>query len=200
MGDTLRVANDDPGAEWAAELVRRVGRAIKAGRNGKSAAWLSDRTAELGYRISPTVIAKLDSGHRGGVLSVAELVVLAAALNMSPVTLLYPGPYDEVVEVAPGRSAQKLDVVQWFSALHWLPNLVVCDDGETWETAAIEARADWESATKDVALWRHLADLTANLRDESTLGGEMTKSRQRIMEFYKREILNLRRQLGIADA
>jgi hypothetical protein len=82
---------------------------------------------ELGYWVSPTVIAKLDSGHRGDVLSVAELVVLAAALDTAPITLLYPGPYDDTEQ---GRicSASETEVIprvkfgdylasQWFSAL-----------------------------------------------------------------------------------
>jgi len=92
------VTNDE---RWAAELVRRVGHAIKAARAGRSAAWLSERTAELGYRVSPTVIAKLDSGHRGSVLSVVELIVIAAALEVSPATLLYPELPDGDVEVLP---------------------------------------------------------------------------------------------------
>lgn len=88
--------------------MRRVGRAIKTARRGKSAAWLSDRTAELGYRISPTVIAKLDSGHRGSVLSVAELWVLAAALEIPPALLLFSTFPDGSVEVLPGVSVSVL--------------------------------------------------------------------------------------------
>lgn len=101
MRHNLLVANDDAGELWAKGLVRRVGRAIKDARGGRSAAWLSDRTAELGFRISPTVIAKLDSGHRGSVLSVAELIVLAYALDIPPGALLYPDLPDGSVEVLP---------------------------------------------------------------------------------------------------
>ena len=88
---TLRVANNQDGQQWAESLVRRVGLAVKKARGNKSAKWLSDETAKLGHRVSPTVIAKLDSGHRGSVLSVAELLVLAAALNIPPGLLLIPG-------------------------------------------------------------------------------------------------------------
>ena len=68
---------------------------MKAARGDRSAKWLSYRTAELGYCVSPTVIAKLDSGHRGNVLSVAEFVVIAAA-DTAPIALLYPSPYDSI--------------------------------------------------------------------------------------------------------
>jgi hypothetical protein len=108
MAHTLRVSKNDDGQQWAEDLVRRVGRAIKKARRGKSAAWLSDRTEQLGYRVSPTVIAKLDSGHRGSVLSVAELWVLAAALGIPPALLLFPTFPDGAVEVLPGVSVSTL--------------------------------------------------------------------------------------------
>ncbi|CAM60322.1 MULTISPECIES: DNA-binding protein [Mycobacteroides] len=101
--------------DWAAELVKRVGKAMKDARNGRSATWLSDRTAELGYRVPATVISKLDSGHRGSVLGVAELVVLAAALDMPPVALLYPALPDGEVDLLPGEPVRSLNAVEWFS-------------------------------------------------------------------------------------
>lgn len=115
MCNTLRVANEDAGDKWATELVRRVGLAVKKARGGKSATWLSERTAELGYRISPAVIAKLDSGHRGNVLSVAELLVLAAALEVPPMVLLYPEMPDGEVELIPQRPASSWDAYSWAS-------------------------------------------------------------------------------------
>lgn len=99
---------NESGQQWAESLVRRAGRAIKAARGGKSAAWLSERTAQLGYRISPTVIAKLDSGHRGSVLSIAELLILAAALDIPPTLLLFPTFPDGSVELLPDVSVSTL--------------------------------------------------------------------------------------------
>src|SRR6476469_3816739 len=101
------MANIDEGGgtalSWAAAMVKRVGVAAKRERGSKSAKWVSERTKELGYPISPTVIAKLDSGHRGEVLSIAELLIIAAALDIPPIALLYPDMPDGVVEVIPGR-------------------------------------------------------------------------------------------------
>jgi hypothetical protein len=111
------VANERTGDDWAAELVRRVGLAVKEARGRKSAAWLSDRTAELGYRVSPTVIAKLDSGHRGSVLSVAELLILAAALDVPPLVLLYPDLPDGRVEIIPRHVRTSWEAYRWATGM-----------------------------------------------------------------------------------
>ena len=115
------MANNQDGQQWAESLVRRVGLAVKKARGNKSAKWLSDETAKLGHRVSPTVIAKLDSGHRGSVLSVAELLVLAAALNIPPGLLLIPGYPTGDVEFLPGRTADAKAVLDWFSGDGRLP-------------------------------------------------------------------------------
>lgn len=135
-----RVAkNPDPGQRWSAELVRRIGAGMKTARGSRSAKWLSDRTAELGFRVSPTVIAKLDAGHRGSVLSVAELLVLAAALDIAPIALLYPaltktsnagkdvfvpGGYEQQVELLPGVPWTEIEAAEWFSGNHDRPSKV----------------------------------------------------------------------------
>lgn len=74
--------------DWPVRLVKSLGNALKEARGSRTAAWLSDRTEELGYRISPTVIAKLDSGHRGAVLSVPEILVLSEAVGIPLIDLL----------------------------------------------------------------------------------------------------------------
>jgi len=107
--------------------VKRVGKAVKAARNGKSAAWLSDRTAELGYRISPTVIAKLDSGHRGDVLSVPELLILAAALDIPPALLLFPEFPDGEVELLPRFRVWVPKAVEWLAGNGPLPVQIHAD-------------------------------------------------------------------------
>ncbi|WP_167327112.1 DNA-binding protein [Rhodococcoides fascians] len=108
---------DDAGEprEWSEELVRRFGLTAKEWRGKRSARWLSERTAELGHHIPSTVIARLDSGHRGSVLSVAEVIVIAAALETSPMALLYPNVPDGPVELLPTEAMPSIDAVQWFS-------------------------------------------------------------------------------------
>ncbi|WP_198040607.1 hypothetical protein [Rhodococcus sp. 2G] len=103
--------NDD----WAQELVQRVGAAARELRGKRSAKWLADRTAELGYPISAQVIAKLDSGHRGTHLQVAELLILARALNTAPAMLLFPGIPGEKVELFPGVQIESRLALEWLA-------------------------------------------------------------------------------------
>lgn len=112
----------DDGRVWAEALVRQVGNTAKELRGKRSARWLSDRTAELGHRIPATVIAKLDSGHRGAVLSLPELLVLAAALGAPPLALLLPADPTTDIEAMPGRAMSSGDFVGWFigdATPHW---------------------------------------------------------------------------------
>src|SRR5689334_3099933 len=98
---------------WDEELVRRIGLEMRKARGSRSARWLSDRTAELGHRVSPSIIARLDSGRRANALSVPELLVLGAALDMPPALLMFPGYPDGIVEHLPGRDAWSKDAVDW---------------------------------------------------------------------------------------
>jgi transcriptional regulator with XRE-family HTH domain len=79
-----------------------------------SAQQLADRTAELGMPIPRSVLANLESGRRETV-SAAELIVLAAALNVAPIELICPTGYDEQAEILPGRMVDSLSAVRWFT-------------------------------------------------------------------------------------
>ncbi|MDH3049743.1 helix-turn-helix transcriptional regulator [Gordonia alkanivorans] len=80
-----------PVDDWVATRLRATGDAISERRRvlGITAAVLSERTKALGYPISRGTIAKIESGHRKG-LDVFELIVIASALRIPPVQLLYP--------------------------------------------------------------------------------------------------------------
>lgn len=81
-------------------------------RGERSAQWLSDRTDELGHRVSRSTISDLETGRRAR-LEVAELLVLAAALDVPPLLLLYPEVPDGMVEVLPGVFASSEEAFQW---------------------------------------------------------------------------------------
>ena len=116
IGHNLRMAkNEQEDKRWDQRIVRDVGEAMKRARAGKSARELSEQTGELGYEISATILAKLDSGHRGSVLTVPELLVLAAALKVPPVSLLFGGHPDEIVEVLPGQKMTTVAALAWFT-------------------------------------------------------------------------------------
>lgn len=81
---------------------------------GMSAQKLADRCGELGAPIPRTVLSNLENGRRGNV-TVAELLVLAAALDVPPATLVFPVGRTEEVEVLPNNSVHPLSAIQWLS-------------------------------------------------------------------------------------
>jgi len=97
-------------------MYARVAGAVRSARkeNGLSAQDVADATAELGYPISRSRIANLENGRKQGV-DVAELAVLAAALGVPPVTLLYGGQPDRDVEMLPGRTEASVFALAWFT-------------------------------------------------------------------------------------
>ena len=94
--------NDD----WPTQVARRVAREVRRHRQMRqprmSVQNLADLTAELGMEIPRSVLANLEGGRRD-TISVAEVLVLAAALNVSPLELIFPVGFDEQMEILPGR-------------------------------------------------------------------------------------------------
>lgn len=104
---------DANGDDWAGETAARIGRAIREQRQRArlTAAELSEKTAALGYQVNRVAISKLENGNRNGKFEITELIVLAEALNVPPILLLYPDIPDGAVEYRPG-----LEVDSWLAA------------------------------------------------------------------------------------
>ncbi len=79
-----------------------------------SAAKLADRTEEIGYGISRSVVADLETGRKKSI-DVPELLVLAAALGVSPAQLVFPDLPKGKVEALPGLDQESHDALRWFS-------------------------------------------------------------------------------------
>lgn len=107
---------DAPPRDWMEEQAHRLAQEIRRLRGKRSANWVADRTARLGCPVTRTVISDLENGRRRYVTT-AELVILAQALNTSPVALMYPGPYDETIQFLPKAKGRQMLAVQWFSGL-----------------------------------------------------------------------------------
>lgn len=145
----------------------RTARAIKQARGKRSAQWLADRTAELGYPITRAQIANYESGRKQS-LDIAELIVIAAALNTAPLLLLYPGPYDANVEVLPGRSASEFDATEWFSGEDPVDSLVGWELRIGDEDNPNYSDGDWrrwESNVAEIQEWRALDRLIGMRND-----------------------------------
>lgn len=101
--------------QWEADLHKRIAGAIKKHRRG-SAQELADRTAELGYPISRAQIANYESSRKKN-LDIAELLILAAALDVPPMVLLYPDLPDGEVEVIPHRPGTSWAAYMWATGM-----------------------------------------------------------------------------------
>ena len=88
-----------------------------------SALELADATTRLGYPITRSQIANYESGRKQS-LDVAELMVLAAALDVAPLELLFPGKADSPVKRLPGQTVPTAHAASWFAGRpEWLDSL-----------------------------------------------------------------------------
>jgi len=113
----------DKSLSWEAAQAARIGQEVQRLRGKRTASWLANRAEKLGLKMTRQTIADLENGRRRYVTT-AELTVLAAALNTTPVALAYPEPYDddgESLEVLRDLPVSKLSAAQWFSGLTSLP-------------------------------------------------------------------------------
>jgi transcriptional regulator with XRE-family HTH domain len=101
---------------WQARLTRVVAEQVRHHRQvlGMSAQELSDRCAELGLPIPRPVLSNLENGRRDSV-SVAELIILARALEVAPVALAMPLGRQETTELFPGQQVPTWDAARWFA-------------------------------------------------------------------------------------
>lgn len=115
--------------DWSAGMARLVAREVRRYREMRhpkmSTQQLSDRTAELGMPIPRSVLANLESGRRETV-SVAEVLVLAAALDVAPIDLICPVGFDKQMEMLPRLMMDPLSAMRWFTG-EW--RLDISDDG-----------------------------------------------------------------------
>ena len=102
---------------WSVRMAAGIGQRVLLYRDRQklSAQDVADRCAEVGMpSITRTVITKLENGRRESV-STAELQVLAHALGIPAVLLLFPLGYAPAVEVLPGMDVDPWDAIRWFA-------------------------------------------------------------------------------------
>jgi len=102
--------------DWTGRLHKRVALAVKRARErqGLSAQQLADITDQLGFPISRNTLTNYENGRKQS-LDIAELVVIAMALEVPPIMLLFGGHPDDQTEVTPGHSIPTVGAVAWFS-------------------------------------------------------------------------------------
>ncbi len=98
---------------WARSVHQRIAGAIQDARRGRlTAQELADKTSKLGFPITRSQIANYESGRKQG-LDVTELLVLAAALEVPALSLLFP-TRPRRLELFPDHPATRLDAVRRF--------------------------------------------------------------------------------------
>lgn len=103
---------DQPPSNWAEKQAHTISTAVHHLRGQRSAQWLSDRTHELGYRVTRSVITDLENGRRRHVTT-SELLILSVALDVAPLCLLYPALPDGQVEAVPGVEVSSWTAYRW---------------------------------------------------------------------------------------
>ncbi len=134
-GDTcslVAMPNIDQRAKaWELELSGRVGKAVLRRRKalGLTAVQLADKTRDLGYPITRVAITKIETNKRAGKLDIAEVLVLAVALEIPPALLLFPSfPERGTVELLPGYDVWPPAAVRWLCGESPLPMQVHADE------------------------------------------------------------------------
>lgn len=153
--------------EWSATVVNTVAQQVRRYRKkqGLTAHGLADRTGELGFPVPRNVIANLENGRREAV-SITELLVLARALNVPLLVLLFPVGTVEAVEPTPGEQVSPWEALRWASGEASLPS-AASDAHEELKQNATEIRLyrdearlvqEWQEADDMVlAVWKDFA-------------------------------------------
>src|SRR6476660_6914974 len=122
---------DKDAKAWELKLAGRVGDAVKRRRKalGLTAVQLADKTRDLGYPITRVAITKIETNKRAGKLDIAEVLVLAVALEIPPALLLFPNfPDNDGVELLPSYRAWPPAAVRWLCGESPLPVQIHADD------------------------------------------------------------------------
>ncbi|MFJ3100409.1 helix-turn-helix domain-containing protein [Streptomyces sp. NPDC086835] len=102
--------------DWATRFSKTIAQELRRHRTarGMSAQQVSDACEGLGADMPRTVISNIENGRRGNV-SMAEVVILAAALGVPPTVLAFPVGYEAEVEYLPGKTATPLEAADWWN-------------------------------------------------------------------------------------
>lgn len=101
---------------WRQSIYERIAAAVRNARGSRSAQDIADTTAELGYPITRSQISNFETGRRQS-FDVTELLILAAALDVPPLALLFPELPDGMVEVRPGKEQRSEDAYLWATGI-----------------------------------------------------------------------------------
>lgn len=148
------------------------------------------RCSELGMPLDRSVIAKLERGLRQS-LTLAELLVLARALNVPPLRLVFPVGTAARAEVLPGVEVDTWQAAQWFTGHEAFPaDAAAIDDDDAWSDGGDVEQ--WRQGAMPVTMWRRHADLVARWHQAVQDAAAIRQTAER----DRRETERIRRKLA----
>jgi transcriptional regulator with XRE-family HTH domain len=105
------------GDKWHRSTAERVGEAVLKFRKdaGLTAQQLAERCRQFGVPIHRTTITKIEKGRSR--FDLGELLILAAALGVPPLVLIFPDLPSGKVDVIPGYPGTSFDAYLWAAGL-----------------------------------------------------------------------------------
>jgi transcriptional regulator with XRE-family HTH domain len=182
---------------WAEDQAKRIGKAVRDLRGNRTGQWLSDETG-----LPRTTISELESGKRKAV-STAELCLLAWALRVPPIRLIYPDLPDGPVEVVPGKPVPSIEAATWFSGeLVYQPVLPgpggVADEESKRD---LEKAKDLFYGRRSVELSRRRIELQQRIVSFTDLVADFrTSDNPSSAEHFVEEIATARREIDAIEA
>ncbi|MBU8859652.1 MULTISPECIES: helix-turn-helix transcriptional regulator [unclassified Micromonospora] len=157
-----RGLHSDRIASWAAETNQTIATQIRNWRNvrGLSAQQLSERCASIGYPIPRNIIANIETGRRGSI-TVPEVIIIAMALNVPPILLIYPVGKELAVRTSPRQDCGTFYAARWFMGdTRPTPDMAGLDEPDDYKSAVLE----WESARDIVQTYQRHGTLVRRYR------------------------------------
>lgn len=171
---------------WAVSLTRSIGKEIERHRKAKEPRWsaqrLADECTSLGMETPRDVIVDLETGRRKSI-SVAELAVIAAALGVPPVLLLFGVGTEETAEVLPGRHVPAFRAAQWFSGEGPLPETGRWLPDQGWVTMPLTWYRDHDRKVLDEVSALTMAGVAAGAAETAS-----SADRERLLAAADREL------------
>jgi transcriptional regulator with XRE-family HTH domain len=180
---------DTAAKTWELALAERFGIAVRDRRSalGLSAQQVADRTRGLGYPITRVTISKIEGNMRSGKIDVAEMLVLAVALDIPPALLLLPEFPDGEVEIVPGRTVESTAAAKWLAGRRgWQ---VGPDNAGTQLVEAVVRRTKLEDPFFDRQLREHAREApTEDSEDYERIAERVAEVRRHGAEMSTRQI------------
>ncbi|MDZ7673723.1 MAG: hypothetical protein U5K30_01430 [Acidimicrobiales bacterium] len=147
-------------APTVGDVVARRVRALRKSQGDLKQQELADRTAALGYPMARATVAKIEAGGtRAQNVSLIDVLVLAAALDVAPLLLFIPLGDEDAVKLTDNLILDPQLAIDWLAGEE--PLAALPDN----RARNIEA---WHRNTLPVRLFRQLRQLQRRARSEGT--------------------------------